>query len=188
MAFSCQYLINLLRCLPRLLFYFCMWGWGQMSTWLVFSCLWSSVSLQKRSLTDTGLSQVPRALTGRPWKWRTALARRSVSLPAPWHIQTDRSLRANDSSLLEEMIEAHHRDLYQSRYVCVCVCVHAQKPRWKVKTWGMRTASVFFLWKWEKESLTSYRHLNSKTSFLFLAIWVPGNLNLMNWKHVSIFA
>lgn len=142
MAFSCQYLITLLCCLLRLLFYFCMWGWGQMSTWLVFSCLWSSVSLHKWSLTDTALSQVPRALTGRPWKWRTALARRSVSLPAPWHIQTDRSLRANDSSLLLEMIEAHHRDLYQSRYVCVCVCVSvcmhtSLDERWRHGVWGL---------------------------------------------------
>lgn len=149
-----------------------------------FSCLWSSVSLQKWSLTDIGLSQVPRALTGRSWKWRTALVRRSVSLPALWHIQTDRSLRANDSSLLLEMIEAHHRDLYQSTNVCGCVCVcmyRSSDERWRHK--GMRAASNFLTWKWGSRFLLSewreYGECKKKNPSSFPDLWIS--------KYVSPF-
>lgn len=130
-----------------------------------------------------GLSQVPPALTGRPWKWRTALARRSVSLPARWHIQTDRSLRTNDSSLLLEMIEAHHRDLYQSRNVCVCVCVcllagiEVLDERWWHR--GMRTASSFLTWKWRESPSHLTSPYTQKHPSPFLAIWLLGNANLV---------
>lgn len=49
--------------------------------------------------------------------------RPTFSQPACSLTQTDRSPRANDSSLLLEMMEAHHRDLYQSRDVCMHICL-----------------------------------------------------------------
>lgn len=149
-----------------------------------FSCLWSSVSLQKWSLTDIGLSQVPRALTGRSWKWRTALVRRSVSLPALWHIQTDRSLRANDSSLLLEMIEAHHGDLYQSSNVCGCVCVYACiEAQMRGEDTGYEGCQQFSNLKMGKSlppfSLKGIRRAQKKNPSSFLDLWIS--------KYVSPF-
>lgn len=137
---------------------------------------------------------MPPALTGRPWKWRTALARRSVSLLARWHIQTDTSLRANDSSLLLEMIEAHHRDLYQSGDVCVRLCVRAclhRRIRWEVKTRGTRTASGFLTWicgekgpcfelRGNQTAQTSNPLLRSTTSVFFLAVL---GVLFRSWSH-----
>lgn len=64
--------------------------------------------------------------------------------PARWHIQTDTSVRSNDSSLLLEMIEARHRDLYQSGNVCGRTCASAgshRSLRWEEETHDMSTTA-----------------------------------------------